>query len=361
MDLNELSNGFDVLWNNIASNQAANLDEYEKSVFLTNAMYDLLKNYFDPKGNKFQEGFDMSKKRQADFSNLIRTVVLDELDIPEEEKFDYRSKCYGMPTDLFIPINEKLTDNKTNFVITPISFIEYDALMLKPYQYPIKRQVWRLLTDKHIESTKSVEFVDNEADFKYHLIVKNTSNKIVHLKITKDTELADGTLDITVEGDTVTIICTLGFRNTTMAHYWSHVLLPAIDETPVLKKYIGDMTGNGDGSSWPSCKPVSCELTVPPASPIFEIIGRFVGIPKYTMRYLIKPRPIILVDLPDNLTIEGYNKASECELDSELHYEILQRAVELAKAAYQGDLSTQIVLGQNSQTNMGIVSQQQSK
>ena len=37
MDIKEFSNEFDVLYNNIMSNQAPGLDEYEKSVFLTKA------------------------------------------------------------------------------------------------------------------------------------------------------------------------------------------------------------------------------------------------------------------------------------------------------------------------------------
>ena len=74
MTTQEFSNEFDVLYNNIMSNQAPGLDEYEKSVFLTKAQSEVLKNYFNPKGNKYQEGFDESEKRQIDFSTLIKAV-----------------------------------------------------------------------------------------------------------------------------------------------------------------------------------------------------------------------------------------------------------------------------------------------
>lgn len=37
MTLAEMSNEFDVLFNNIMSNQAPGIDEYEKSLFLTKA------------------------------------------------------------------------------------------------------------------------------------------------------------------------------------------------------------------------------------------------------------------------------------------------------------------------------------
>ena len=45
MTTQEFSNEFDVLYNNIMSNQAPGLDEYEKSVFLTKAQNEILKNY----------------------------------------------------------------------------------------------------------------------------------------------------------------------------------------------------------------------------------------------------------------------------------------------------------------------------
>ena len=75
MTLQEFNTNFDLLYNNIASNQAPGLDEYEKSVFLTNAQLELVKNYFNPKGNKYQEGFDQSPKRQLDFSTITDLMV----------------------------------------------------------------------------------------------------------------------------------------------------------------------------------------------------------------------------------------------------------------------------------------------
>ena len=72
MTTQEFSNEFDVLYNN-AGNQAPGLDEYEKSVFLTKAQNEIIKNYFIPESNKIQKGFDDNQKRQIDFSNLMKT------------------------------------------------------------------------------------------------------------------------------------------------------------------------------------------------------------------------------------------------------------------------------------------------
>lgn len=78
---NEFSNEFDVLYNNITSNQAPGLDEYEKSVFLTKAQDEIVKAYFNPKTNKVQEGFDGNEKRQIDFSMIMRSKVYQKITV----------------------------------------------------------------------------------------------------------------------------------------------------------------------------------------------------------------------------------------------------------------------------------------
>lgn len=84
------------------------------------------------------------------------------------------------------------------------------------------------------------------------------------------------------------------------------------------------------------------------------IVGSNDNIESYVIRYIRKPKPIVLENLSE-LSVNGESNISECELDENLHQEILQRAVELASAVYKGDLTTQLALGQTSQTNLGIV------
>ena len=86
MTCEEFSNEFDILYNNVMSNQAPGLDEYEKSVFLTRAQDDIVKRYFTPKGNKDFEGFDSSLKRNVDFSTLYRKYIYKYLSDSEVNK-----------------------------------------------------------------------------------------------------------------------------------------------------------------------------------------------------------------------------------------------------------------------------------
>ena len=60
-----------------------------------------------------------------------------------------------------------------------------------------------------------------------------------------------------------------------------------------------------------------------------EIICKYM-IAIYYIRYIKKVPPIILEDLPNDLTIEGKSEASNCILHEALHQKILDRAVQLA-------------------------------
>lgn len=237
MDHIEFSNEFDVLYNNIMSNAAPGLNEYEKSVFLTKAQEEIVKNHFNPNGNKYREGLDDSPKRQIDFSELIKVAEGTIKDSPSTT-FDKRAKVYDLPEDVFIVINESVETDKGPKQILPISYTEYTRLMSKPYKEPVKYQAWRLITTS----------VNN----------------------------------ITVE------------------------LIVNSNET----------------------------------------------ISEYKVRYIRRPAPIITADLSSdygNVSINGKSNISECELNPIIHQEILQRAVELAKSAYIGDLNSTIQLGERSE------------
>lgn len=62
---------------------------------------------------------------------------------------------------------------------------------------------------------------------------------------------------------------------------------------------------------------------------VVELISKF-DIDKYQIRYLAKPEPIILIDLPEDLSINGLTKKTECILNPAIHRTILEVAVNLA-------------------------------
>lgn len=246
MTTEEFSNEFDILYNNITSNQAPGLDEYEKSVFLTKAQTELIRDYFNSRVDGAGGGFDGSQKRQYDFSQLIITQDLTVVDDwNTKAKIDKNSVVIKFPPDYFLSINEVAKDANRRYTVVPISYSEYHRLLAKPYPYPPKKIIWRLIVGSKEETD-------------------------------------------TTTGEKVTVA-------------------------------------------------------------VAEIIGKFEKISLvYTLRYVKKPSPIILTNIgDDDLSIDGVNIKTECSLPTELHKEILERAVTLAKIAYQGGTTATIANQQN--------------
>ena len=62
---------------------------------------------------------------------------------------------------------------------------------------------------------------------------------------------------------------------------------------------------------------------------IVEIVSEY-NIDRYLVRYIARPDPIILTDLPDNLSINNVSEKTECKLNPVIHRAILEKAVKLA-------------------------------
>lgn len=72
----------------------------------------------------------------------------------------------------------------------------------------------------------------------------------------------------------------------------------------------------------------------------------------YSMIYVKKPSPIVVEDISSyGVTVDGISSplTPVCELPDMIHREIVNRAVELAKSTYMGDLSSTIALNSRNQ------------
>lgn len=235
MTTNEFSLEFDILYDSISSMDAPGLDEYEKSVFLTQAQLQLIKEYNDPPVMKSRfrttvqgkSGFEGSDKRRADFSNIIKPYQTAPTKITNG-LFE-NSYLATLPTDVFLIkyeagiINKTATCPQREVEIIPIKYDELHDRRRNPFKRTDKNNGFRL--DVSFNEVKSVELVLDEA------------------------------------------------------------------------------------------------------------------VDYYRIRYVKYPNPIILADLGGistlPLTIDGRQTITECELDVELHREILDRAVQLAMLAYK--------------------------
>lgn len=206
MTTNEFSNEFDILYNNISSNQAPGLDEYEKSVFLTQAQEAIVLDIYNGTlGNSFEETEETTRY----LSSLVR---------------NYTYENSGTGNTVAIEIAR----------ISELLFITYQSAII------------------------SVESKDRDV-----LVVPTTQDNLF-----KD------------------------LRNPFRMPNKNRVLCTSEGNNIILY------------SNFP--------------------------IKSYSMKYLKKPTPIILEDLPSELTVGGLNEKTECELNPALHKAILLRAVQMA-------------------------------
>lgn len=68
-----------------------------------------------------------------------------------------------------------------------------------------------------------------------------------------------------------------------------------------------------------------------------ELISKH-HISDYILRYISKPEPIVLVNLPDDVKINGVGTVNECKLNSVIHRSILEKAVQFALTSKLGTI-----------------------
>jgi hypothetical protein len=306
MSVEEMDNMFDVLYNNITSNQAPGLNAYEKSVFLTKGQDEILKNYFNPKskGNNTQEGFDGNVKRQVDFSMLTTVATT-----------SATSYTYSLVT------------GKTDKDGKPVYSRTEATAPKSTYSY--------------------TEAYDSDGN-----VLKDEKDHVLYIR-NEGTDVSDfGTplFDMRENTKSVTLPSKLMYAINEMVEVTRNDKKILLQVVPV--KF--------DEYSRLMCKPYKRPLKYQAwrltnndvVNKADIVVGPSDTLTKYTIRYVRRPNPIIVSNL-DGLTIEGKSTATECELDPILHEEILQRAVELAKVAWtntgQDNLQAVMQAGQRSE------------
>lgn len=222
MTTQEFSNEFDILYNNIMSNQAPGLDEYEKSVFLTTAQEDLLLELYNGK-NSLGDSFEKTEEIRRYLSDLVKTYTTTDK-VEKDTGLSKHSVFFKLPKDLW--------------------FITYESVNLEDAKL------------KCLDNSDVLVVPVTQDD--YHRIKGNPFRKA------KDNRVLRLDLD----------------------------------------------------------------------SNLVELVSEY-NISKYFIRYLSKPTPIILIDLPDGLTINNISNETNCKLNPLLHRFIVKRAVELASVAYK--------------------------
>jgi hypothetical protein len=169
MTTKEFSNEFDILYNSIASNQAPGLDLYEKSVYLSKAQLQIIKNYFNPLGNKYKKGFEQNSSRRAGLRELVYSHTSKNSILDSPHSIQEGSIFFTLPNNLYLIVQESaklISDdpciNGTIAKVVPKTHDEYAIQIKNPFKNPNKDMVWRL--DFHSINTglKNVELLTSE-------------------------------------------------------------------------------------------------------------------------------------------------------------------------------------------------------
>lgn len=220
MTVEEFSNEFDTLLNSystinqfgkIENSSSIELDEYEKSLFITKAQEDIIIDFYNG-SNSLGNSFESTEEIRRYLNELVKTYTTSDKK-SEYQGLSSESVFFELPDDLWFITYESVTidENNSTIIVVPTTQDEYYRVSRNPFRWSGNKRALRL----------------------------DVSNNIV------------------------------------------------------------------------------------------EIISKY-NISKYLVRYISKPEPVILIDLPDNLSINGINKKTECKLNPAIHRAILERAVKLA-------------------------------
>jgi hypothetical protein len=160
----ELKNEFLIHYNAIATMSAPSIDDYEMSVYFTKAQLELIKNKYNPLGNKYNDGFEGSEKRRVDLKQLLVNHLSTTKLVNTGANITKDSQIFTIPNNVFVIVSEvalvdsdDCLDGKQIDVI-PKTHDEFNVQYKNPFKKPDADHVWRLDYSK-LNGSKVVELV----------------------------------------------------------------------------------------------------------------------------------------------------------------------------------------------------------
>ena len=314
MLISEFSDQFDVLYNNITSNQAPGLNEYEKSLFLTKAEKEIVKNYFSANstGNTLKQGFDDSAKRQADFSILMKTALCGHAEVGGNITVTVKKyTCTSWDNSMVLRAAQInfIKDNVTYAVPNGTYNITNTAGVITIFVSTGEGTSDAVTVVGYPYSTGSITVADETQT----LLSGRLDDRSDVFIFPSDTFIVVNESIKTVEGRYLQVI---------PLRYDQYTDLMSKPFKYPLKNQAWRLMNSGSVSQGAATKYVEIITNT------WDTIGA------YNIRYVRVPRPIIVAELGDLSIDNESHQSTECEIDPILHEDILQRAVELAKVAW---------------------------
>lgn len=170
MNTTEFSEQWDILYNNIASNAAPGLTEYEKSVFLTQAQKEVVIGLYN---GTLGYGFEQVEENRKYLSPLVKTANITESethsDMELADGIRNKSQFFKLPNDLwFITYESANVDDATrcvnnrDFDVIPVTQDMFQKVRNNPFRGPDDRKILRLDIEPAV--------IDNDPEYVVHQV-----------------------------------------------------------------------------------------------------------------------------------------------------------------------------------------------
>lgn len=168
MTVEELYSEFNLFYNNIASNQAPGLDNYEISVYLTKAQETLV--------DALYLEFEHSENTRRKLANLVKTKKLSAIITTSDNMlYPEYTTVYSEPSDCRNIVNEQLRMAKNAdkcirgkvIDLQPVLHDEVDSIIENPFRFNYKRG---LRLDASYNNQKVIEILTKDKHIDYYQI-----------------------------------------------------------------------------------------------------------------------------------------------------------------------------------------------
>lgn len=194
MTIAELSAEFDILYNNITSNQAPGLSEYEKSVFLTQAQEAIVTELYN--GN-LKDSFESSEAYTRYLSSIVKShkesIFKDNTEGLVFNNTDIKTVDLNDAVLFIVYEQAKLDDNTA--IVTPTTHDTLYSIINNPFKGPNNRRVLRVSKGNTVELYYDKKY--NLSEYTYRYVSR--PNPIILQDLTSDTINGKDTQTITLD------------------------------------------------------------------------------------------------------------------------------------------------------------------
>lgn len=204
MTCEEMSREFDILYNNIMSNQAPGLNEYEKSVLLTKAQYEIIRALYYTKSTS---SFEDSEDNRRVFSNLVKSFTFDFKTTPNKTK---TVNLNQIEPKIWWIVSEECTISKPclnkvqeeTIPVVPVTHDEWSKVITNPFRGPSDKRALRIDTNNSITIyskrplfSYTINYIANPKP----IILENGLPTIEGLSVATPCELYDGVQKLIID------------------------------------------------------------------------------------------------------------------------------------------------------------------